>query len=176
MRLILCEAAVYLFVIAAWYLTRRIARRNITGDILAGAFIGFFLEFSTEPVCDYYFRITIYKDLPLVIPFAWGTMFALTVFLSEKLYNLALRRKTILPKDKRIFLSDMLSGVVVGFPLETLGTYLGFWKYNYEAIGWTMGKVPLLNMPYEAVISYALIMLTCPTFVRYWQASFEGRA
>lgn len=175
MKLIILEITGYLTVLAVWYFFRKIAKRNLTGDILIGAVIGFFLEFSTEPVCDYYFKITIYKDLPLIVPFAWGMMFALTVFMSEKLYRLAIRRKAIIPGDKRIFLCDIAGGVLVGFPLETAGTFLGIWKYNYDAIGWTMGKMPLVGMPYEALIAYALIMLTCPTIVRFWQGAFEGR-
>ena len=126
-------------------------------------------------MADYHFKITIYKDLPLIIPFAWGMMFALTTYLSEKLYSRLFHKTSVLLHDKRILILDLLIGLCVGFPLETVGTHAGVWNYNATAIGWTLGTIPLFQMPWETLISYALIMLIGPTFVRYWQAAFEGR-
>jgi len=175
MKYTILEIFSYFFVLFVWTIFRRYLKRNITGDILAGAIVGLFLEFSTKPVNIYHFHITIYKDLPLIIPFDWGMMFAVTVYLSEKAYRFVLREPCIKPKDKRIFLFDVIIGTLVGFPLETAGAWLGAWEYNLGKIHWTLGNVPIFHMPWETVIAYALIMLVGPTFVRYWQASFEGR-
>lgn len=157
-----------------WWAFRRFLRRDIKGDIIAGAMIGGFIEFSTEPLWDYHFKFTIYKDIPPSVPLGWGVMLAMVVYVSEKLYCLALGRKDILPHDRRIFIFDVIGGTLVGVPLEAIGLRAGVWSYNYDILHWTWGTVPFLRMPYEALFGYALLMLTAPTFVRYWQKSLDG--
>jgi hypothetical protein len=175
MKLVLLEIGAYALVFFAWFFFRRFLHRNITGDILVGAFIGTFTEFISEPLCNYHLTLTFYKDIPLVVPLAWGMMYAMAVYVSEKLYSFATGLHVIKPGDKRIFLFDVLGGVLVGFPLETAGTWLKVWEYNSNVVNWNLGLVPLLGMPWETLIAYGLLMLTGPTVVRYWQGSFEGR-
>lgn len=175
MKLALMEIGSYIFIFLVWYIFCRALKRDITGDMLVGTLFGIFNEFTAEPITDYYFKINFYKDIPIIIPIAWGMMFALTIYLSEKLYALFLNQKKIVPGDKRILLLDLLSGLAIGFPLETLGSKSGLWKYNFEAVGWDLGKIPFLDMPLEVLVAYGLLMLTGPTVVRYWEGSFEGR-
>ncbi len=174
MKLILMEAAGFLSIPLAWWLFKRFAGRNIRGDILAGALLGFFSEFAAEPLFDYHFKATLVRDIPLIVILYWGLMYSAASFYSEKLYKTLLRRDSILPYDKRILLFDMLAGSLVGFPLEALGTRLGLWNYRLDLYQWTWGTVPFFGMPYEVLAAYALQMLTGPTFVRCWEGSFEG--
>jgi len=173
MKLILFEVWSYLQIPVAWYAFRKFAKRNVAGAILSGTIVGLCNEFITEPFWNYHFRITIYKDIPLSVPFAWGVMFALVVFLSEKLYCWILRKESIQPYDKRILLFDVVGAVVIGLPFETIGVKTGVWDYNYELLQWNWGTIPFFHMPYEALVGYILMMLVAPTFVRYWQSSFE---
>jgi hypothetical protein len=156
------------------YLFKRFANRNVVGDIIAGTMIGCFIEFATEPLWDYHFKITIYKDIPPCIILGWGVMFTLVVFLSEKLYMKLLKKPAIEPYDKRIFLFDVFGAAAIGLPLETLGLKSGVWDYRTDLLNWNWGLVPFFKMPYEALFGYCLLMLIAPTFVRYWQGSFEG--
>lgn len=176
MKLALMEILSYLVVFGVWLFFRRILKRDITGDMLIGTVLGVFSEFASEPLCDYYFSLTFYKDIPVIIPVAWGMMYAITVFISEKLYTRLTRLPAIRPGDKRVLALDVFSGMLVGFPLETIGTWAGIWTYNYNVVNWTMPRIPVLNMPLEALIAYGLLMLTGPTIVRYWEGAFEGRS
>jgi hypothetical protein len=153
----------------------KFAKRNVIGDIIAGCMIGCFIEFTTEPLWNYHFKLTIYKDTPPGIILGWGVMFTLAVFLSEKLYCWFFSRPNIKPYDKRIFLTDVLAAPIIGLPLEKLGMLTGVWDYNYPVLHWSGITVPLFQMPLEALVGYALLMLIAPTFVRYWQGAFEGR-
>ncbi|MDE2290725.1 MAG: hypothetical protein KGL53_01475 [Elusimicrobia bacterium] len=175
MRLELLEAASYLTVFLAWWGFRRFARRNVAGDMIAGTMVGAFLEFATEPLWDYHFKLTIYKDTPLVVVLGWGVMFTLVVYLSERLYKAILRKDHVVITDKRIFLFDLVGAVVIAMPIEWFGLHEGVWTYRYDRLGWTWGKIPLVGMPYEALVGYCLLMLIAPSFVRLWQGSFEGR-
>ncbi|MCB4757028.1 MAG: hypothetical protein LHV69_08410 [Elusimicrobia bacterium] len=175
MKFILWEIVSYLTVFAVWLFFRRVLKRNITGDILIGTVFGVFSEFFTEPFVNYHFKLTFYKDVPVVIPIAWGMMFAMTAYVSERLYSFFLKRRKIVAQDKRILVFDVIAGLLVGFFLETVGSQARLWEYNSLAIGWNLGTIPFLNMPVETLIAYALIMLVMPTVVRYWHGSFEGR-
>ncbi|HRY29246.1 MAG TPA: hypothetical protein P5079_04320 [Elusimicrobiota bacterium] len=175
MKLIVWEIWSYLQLPVIWYLFRRFAKKNVFGDMVAGAMIGAFIEFSTEPLWTYHFRLTIYKDVPLSVVLGWGVMFTLVVFVSEKLYCWILKKTAIDPYDKKIFLFDVLGAALVGLPLETVGLKSGVWDYNYDVLQWNWGTIPFFNMPYEALMGYCLLMLLGPTFVRYWQGAFEGR-
>lgn len=173
--LLFWETWSYVQIPLVWWLFRRLARRNVAGDMLAGSLLGLFMEFATEPLWDYHFRITVYRDVPLSVLPAWGVMYAITVFVSEKLYCRTLGRPAVAPGDKRIFLFDLVSGLLVGVPMEWIGLRAGVWTYNYGLLGWDWGFAPLLGMPYESLFGYALMMLTAPTFVRHWEGPFEGR-
>ncbi|OVE77927.1 hypothetical protein BVX98_01630 [bacterium F11] len=174
MKLIIIEIISYLWVPMWWYIFKRFAKRNIIGEIIAGIMIGVFLEFSTEPLWDYHFIITVYKgNTPLSVILGWGVMFAMVTFVSEKLYCWFFKQKQILAHDKRIFITDVIGGMLVGLPIEMSGLKLGVWNYRYEVLDWNWGFLPFFNMPYEALMAYALLMLVGPTFVRYWQGSFE---
>jgi len=171
MELILWEIWSYLQVPFFCYIFSRFLHRNIVDDIIAGAMIGLAIEFATEPLWIYHFKINFYKHTPLSIPLGWGVMFAQVVFVSEKLYCLVLKKDKIMHHDKRIFIFDALAGVLIGFPLEAMGFHAGVWDYNYNTLGWNMGRVPIFNMPIEALIGYALLMLLAPTFVRCWHGA-----
>lgn len=157
------------------YLFWKFAHRNVVGDIVAGTIVGCFIEFATEPLWDYHFKITVYKDTPLSIVLGWGVMFMLVVFISEKLYMKILRKPAVQPYDKRIFLFDVLGALLIGLPFEKIGLMMGVWDYRFDRLDWNWGTMPVFNMPYEALAGYALLMLVAPTFVRYWQGSFEGQ-
>lgn len=174
MKLVLLEAVLYLQIPLVWYLFRRFARRNVTGEMIAGAMIGAFNEFATEPLWDYHLHLNVYKDTPLAVVLGWGVMFTLVTFFSEKLYCAFLKKPGIEPRDKRIFFFDVAAAAAVAFPLETLGLKLGIWTYRYDRLAWDWGTVPFFNMPYEALVGYILFMLITPTFVRYWERPFEG--
>src|SRR5262245_24482651 len=98
-----------LYVFLFW----KFAKRNVVGDIVAGSIIGCFIEFATEPLWDYHFKITVYRDTPLSIILGWGVMFMLVCFISEKLYTWLLRKPSIDMYDKRIFLFDVLGAVLI---------------------------------------------------------------
>ncbi|MFA6434772.1 MAG: hypothetical protein WCW52_08750 [Elusimicrobiales bacterium] len=173
MKLVIIEALLYLQIPAVWYLFRRFAGRNVTGEMTAGVMIGVFNEFATAPLWDYHLRLNIYKHTPLAVVLGWGVMFTLVTFISEKLYCFFLGKAVIEAKDKRIFIFDVISGALVAFPLETLGVKLGVWSYRYEILQWDWGMVPFFKMPYEALVGYSLFMLIGPTFVRYWEKALE---
>src|SRR5882762_6592467 len=102
MRLIIIEIISCLQIPVYWYAFKRFAHRNVIGDMIAGTMIGCFIEFSTEPLWQYHFKITVYKhNTPLSVVLGWGVMFTLVVFVSEKIYCWVLHRKTIEPYDKR---------------------------------------------------------------------------
>lgn len=174
MKMILLEIVLFAQIPLTWYLFRRLAKRNVLGEMIAGAMIGAFNEFATAPLWDYHLHINIYKDTPLAVVLGWGVMFTLVTFISEKLYCAFLKLPRITPKDKRIFVFDVAAAALVAFPLETLGLKAGIWTYRYDRLGWDWGNVPFFNMPYEALAGYMLFMLVTPTFVRYWERPFEG--
>lgn len=174
MKLVIWEIWAYVQIPVLWYLFKRYAKRNVSGDMIAGTMIGMFIEFATEPLWDYHFKINIYKDTPLAVVMGWGVMFTLVTFFSEKLYCFVLRKPSIAPYDKRIFLFDVVAASLIAFPLETIGLKSGIWDYRYDRLGWDWGKIPFFDMPYEALFGYCLLMLVGPTFVRYWQGAFEG--
>lgn len=175
MTLIFMEIWSYLQAPLTAYLFWKLAKRNVVGDLIAGTIIGMYIEFATEPLWDYHFRITIYKDIPPGIVLGWGIMFTLAVFISEELYKILFKQHSVLPYDKRIFITDVLAAPIVGLPLEKIGLWTGVWDYHYELLNWSGIVVPVFGMPLEALIGYALLMLVAPTFVRYWQKGFEGR-
>jgi len=173
MTLILLEIWSYVQIPVLWYLFKRYARRDVSGQMIAGTLIGAFLEFSTEPLWQYHFKITVYKhNTPLSVVTGWGVMFTLVVFLSEKLYCFCLKKDSIVPHDKRILLFDALGALLIGLPLETWGLKSGVWNYRNDILRWDWGTMPLFRMPYEALFGYTLLMLIAPTFVRYWQGAF----
>lgn len=176
MKLIIYEILSFLNIPVTWYLFKRFAKRDVTGDMIAGTMIGCFIEFSTEPLWQYHFKITVYKhNTPLAVVLGWGVMFTLVCYFSEKLYCKLFQRTSILPYDKRILLCDVLGGACVGLPLETIGIRAGIWNYRMDILQWNWGEIPFFHMPYEALVGYCLLMLIGPTFVRYWQQAFEGR-
>jgi len=174
MTLILIEVWSYVQIPVIWYLFKKLARRDVSGHMIAGTLIGAFLEFSTEPLWQYHFKITVYKhNTPLSVVTGWGVMFTLVVFLSEKLYCWFLKESTILPQDKRILFFDALGALLIGLPLETLGLKSGVWDYRNDILHWDWGIMPFFRMPYEALFGYTLLMLIAPTFVRYWEGVFS---
>jgi hypothetical protein len=174
--LILVEIMSFVQIPLYWYLFRRFAKRDVTGDMIAGTIIGCFIEFSTEPLWQYHFKITVYKhNTPLGVVLGWGVMFTLVTYFSEKLYCWFLKKTAIEPYDKRIFIFDVLGAACIALPIETFGVRVGAWDYRYDVLQWNWGTIPFFNMPYEALFGYCLLMLVGPTFVRYWQAAFEGR-
>jgi hypothetical protein len=174
MKLILFEIAMFVQVPVVWYLFKRYAGRVVTGEMIAGAMIGFFNEFATEPLWDYHLRLTYYKDTPVAIILCWAVMFTVVVFVSEKIYCFARKRKTIKPGDKTIFLCDLLAAALIAFPVETLGIKTGIWTYRYDRLNWDWGTVPFFNMPWEALYGYCLLMLIGPSFVRVWEHTFDA--
>jgi len=121
MTLIFMEIWSYLQAPLTAYLFWKLAKRNVVGDLIAGTIIGMYIEFATEPLWDYHFRITIYKDIPPGIVLGWGIMFTLAVFISEELYKILFKQHSVLPYDKRIFITDVLAAPIVGLPLEKIG-------------------------------------------------------
>lgn len=174
MKMILWEVWAFGQIPLYLYLFKKFGNRNVAGDILAGTMIGCFIEFATEPLWDYHFKVVIYKDIPIAVLLGWGALFTLVTAFSEKLYKVILKKDSILHYDKRIFIFDVIAAAIVAFPLETMGLKAGIWDYNYDMLQWNWGTVPFFEMPYEALFGYCLLMLIAPTFVRYWQGAFEG--
>ncbi len=156
-----------------WYLFRRFGKRNVTGELIAGTIIGAFIEFATEPLWDYHLKVTVYKDVPLVIVIGWGMMFTLATCLSEWMYKKVTGKTVVDDRDKRLLLLDVVCAVAVALPIEKLGLATGVWTYRYDLLQWDWGKVPFFNMPLEALFGYALLMLIGPSYVRHWQREFE---
>ena len=173
MSLLFWEIWSYAHVPLVWYLFKRYARRDVSGSILAGALIGVFLEFSTEPLWTYHFRFTIYKDIAPSIFLGWGVLFTLVLFVSETLYKAVLRTARVRTGDKRLFVFDVAAACVIAFPMETIGHKAGVWDYNHGVLNWSWGTVPFFEMPYEALAAYALLMLIAPTFIRRWRDAFS---
>lgn len=168
-RLALWELWSYAQVPLFWWLFRRLARRDISGELVAGALFGLYIEFATEPLWDYHFAITFYKDIPPSVPLGWGVMFALAAFFSEKLFSRLCPGAPADRADRRLLACDVLAGVLIGVPLETMGRNAGVWDYNMGVLGWDWGEVPGLGLPWEALAGYALLMLVGPSFVRHWR-------
>lgn len=176
MTLRVLEVLSYAALPLSWYFFKRFANRDIAGELIAGTLLGTFIEFSTAPQLQYHFALTFYKHVPPSIPMAWGLMFSLAAFLGEKLYLLALRTDAVNTQDKRIMPCDMLAGIAVGLPLETLGCKAGVWDYNFQVLGWNWGQIPIFHMPYEALAGYALVMLVGPSLVRHWRVGLSPLA
>jgi hypothetical protein len=171
-KLLLWEAWSYLQVPLFWWLFRRYAKREVLGDIVAGTLFGLFFECATEPLWDYHFHLTFFKDIPVSVPLGWGVMYAQVCWLSELMYRRVLKAPGIRSGDKRVFLFDVLAGLLIGFPLETIGYRAGIWEYR--ALDWSAGTVPFFGMPWELLFGYALTMMVAPSFVRQWQGAFEA--
>jgi hypothetical protein len=168
------ETIGWLQVPLVWYLFKRYAKRNVAGELISGAIFGVFFEMTTEPLWDYHFAITFYRDIPVGVVTGWMVMFTLVVFISEKLYCFVLHKEHIVPRDKRIFIFDLIAGTLVALPMETIGAKLGVWTYRNDLLKWDWNTlIPFFNMPYELIMGYSLVMLIAPTFVRYWEKSFE---
>lgn len=168
MNLLGWEIWSYAQVPLVWLAFRRWAGRDVSGELLAGALFGAYIEFSTEPLWNYHFRLTVYKDIPLSVPLGWGVMFAQSCALSEFLYRRLLGAAPA-HDDPRLLLCDAAAGVLVGVPLEAIGHAAGIWDYNFGVLGWTWGRMPLTGLPYEALAGYAMLMLVAPSFVRRWR-------
>lgn len=156
-----------------WWAFRRYFKRDMTGEMIASAIVGVVWEIATEPLWDYHFSITYYKDAPLAELTGWMVMFPLVILLSEKLYRTVLKKEKLLPHDKRIFLFDIISAQVICLPLEAAGAKLGVWTYRLDILGWHWGAIPFFDLPLEVPFGYSLLMLIAPTFIRYWQKDFE---
>lgn len=175
MKLLLLETWGFLQVPVVWWLFRRYAHRNLGGEMLAAAIVGVMWEMATEPLWDYHFRVTFYKDAPVAVITGWMVMLPVIVVLSEKLYRFFLRRELLDRRDKRIFFFDVISAALVALPMETIGAKLGVWSYRQDILRWDWGLIPFFNMPWEIMAGYSLLMLIVPTYIRYWERSFEDR-
>lgn len=174
LTLILIEILGFIEVPLVWYLFKRYGKRNVMGEMIAGGIFGLFFEVASEPLWDYHMAVTFYRDTPVVAITGWMVMFTLVVVISQKLYCLALHKTSIQPHDKRIFIFDILAGILVGLPLETFGARAGVWTYRTDLLHWNWNSlIPFFDMPYEVIWCYALLMLIAPTFVRYWESSLE---
>ncbi len=173
MKMTILEIFYFLQPPLVWWLFRRFARRNVFGHMLAGVMIGAFNEFATAPLWDYHLKINIYKDTPLAVVLGWGVMFALVVFISEKVYAFVFKKPVEL-RDPRVLLCDLAAAVVIALPLEAIAMKSGVWDYRYDLLGWDWGTIPLINMPWEALFGYCLLMLVGPSFVRLWAPVFNG--
>lgn len=173
MKLIIWEIVSYLYVPTVWFLFKRLTGRNVAGAMLGGATIGAFIEFATEPLWDYHFVLTIYKDVPLSVILGWGVNLTLVTFVSEKLYLFFHRTEIIDPLNMKIYPYDLLAGILIALPLETVGLKSGVWDYNYHILGWGWGSIPLFNMPLESLVGYTLLMSFAPTVIRLWQQRFQ---
>lgn len=176
MSLILWEIWAYLHIPLYWYLFRKLAKRNVIGDIIAGTLVGLFIEFSTEPLWNYHFKFVLYKDVPLAVPLGWGMLLTLITFFSEKLYCWTLKKESVKSNDKRILIFDAVGAALIGFPLETMALKSGLWDYRMDILQWNWGTVPFFNMPYEALVGYMLLMLVAPSFLRHWREAFGSRS
>ncbi len=174
MKMILLETWGFLQVPVVWWLLKKYTRRNVLGDMIAAAIVGVFWEVATEPLWDYNFVIKFYRDAPVAVVCGWMVMLPLITFLSEKMYCLFLRLPALRQHDKRIFLFDIIAAAMVALPMETVGAKLGVWSYRQDILTWNWGLIPFFNMPWEIIFGYSLMMLVVPTFIRYWQADFEG--
>lgn len=173
MTLKLLEVWGFLQVPAVWWLFKRFARRNVAGEMIGAAIVGIMWEMVTEPLWDYHFRITFYKDTPVAVITGWMVMLTLIVFVAEKLYCYFLRKERIAGRDKRVFVFDVIGASLVALPMETVGAKLGVWTYRQDILKWDWGTIPFFNMPWEIMMGYSLLMLIVPTYIRYWEHSFE---
>ncbi len=174
MKLLLLEIWFFVQIPLVWWAFRRFARRNVTGEMIAGTIIGVFNEFATQPLWNYHFRLNIYKDTPLAVVLGWGVLFTLVVHFSGALYRFFLKKERVDIRDKRVFLFDVIAAALIAFPVETLSLKLGVWDYRYDLLAWDWGSVPFFHMPWEALFGYCLLMLVGPSFVRLWEGVFEG--
>ena len=65
--------------------------------------------------------------------------------------------------------------VLITIPAEVISLRTGIYQYNDSVLDWPPYKIPVLDLPYMALICYALLMLFGPTFVRTWGPYFGGR-
>lgn len=156
-----------------WYLFKRFAKRNVSGEMIAAAIVGVVWEISTEPLWDYHFRLTFYRDTPVAVITGWMVMLTLIVRFSDWCYRRTLGLARVKYGDKRVFLYDIFAAACIALPMETAGAKLGVWTYRQDLLQWHWGLIPFFNMPYELLFGYSLLMLIVPTFIRYWEKSFE---
>jgi len=166
-NLTIWEISSFLQLPIMWALFRKFGKVDVLRPMLAGAIVGCFIEFSTEPLWAYHYRINVYKDVPLAVVLGWGFLLTLVTQASEVLYRWVVDRVGSSREWYRV-VCDVCAGVAVALPLEAIGLKNGIWDYNYVALQWTWGTLPLIEMPYEALMGYALLMLIGPTYVRYW--------
>jgi hypothetical protein len=151
----------------------KLAKRNVVGDLIAGSIVGMFVEFASEPLWNYHFKLTIWKDVSPGIIMGYGVLLTLAVFFSEKLYKWWFKQPKVQPYDKRIFITDILAAAWIALPLEKIGMITGVWDYNQDILQWSSIYIPIVNLQIEVLVGYALLMLIAPSFVRYWQKGFE---
>lgn len=173
MTLIVCEIVGFIQAPLVWYLYKRYAGRNMAGEMIASAIVGVVWEIATEPLWDYNFVVTYYRDCPVAGLTGWMIMFPTVVYFSERFYCAVLKKDKLLSHDRRIFIFDVITAALVCLPLETAGAKLGVWTYRQDLLKWDWGFIPFFNMPWEIIFGYSLLMLIAPTFVRYWEKDFE---
>lgn len=171
--LILLEIIGFIQAPVLWFLFKKYGKRNVLGEMIAAAIVGIFWEIATEPLWDYNFKITFYRDVPVGVITGWMIMLTLVPIVSEKLYCLILRKEKLKEKDKRIFFFDIITAIFICLPMEAIGAHFKVWTYNTDILGWNWGIIPFFNLPWELMMGYSLLMLIAPTFVRYWQEEFE---
>lgn len=161
-------ATIILNPILFWF----IGKRNVTGEMICGTLIGIFIELITEPDWDYNLKFYIYKDVSPLVILGWGVSFSWVVAVSDFVYKLWVKGKKVKLFDKRVLLTDFVCGTIMFVSVEVFAMHvLHAWTYS-PILGWTL-IVPIINYPFEGVLGSMLAALILPTFVRYWQKSFD---
>ncbi len=163
--------------ILIWAIAKFVFKKDFIEEYIMGWIFGIQWEFLTEPYWTYLpnkFNILVWmgKDIPILALIGWGTVFTLTIQVSNLIGNKVFK---LSPKQLifnwRVLLCDALAIQIVGSCAEwALGIFLHCWTYNLE---FGIGKSPL-GLGWEVHIGYMIVMFWYGTTFRVWKLKLEG--
>jgi len=103
-------------------------------------------------------------------------MFTFAAFVSELLYRRWTAEPELVADDPRVLVTDIVGGLIIVVPAEVISLRAGIYQYNYSVLEWTPHQIPLLDLPFMAIVCYSFLLVIGLTFVRTWRHRFGSRA
>jgi len=110
--------------------------------------------------------IFLLNHLPVIVLLYWMFVFFVSLFVSEKLYQIITGKQEIPLFDKKLYVLDIISFGIIGTILEALFHTLNWFEYNAD-LHWSL--LPLINLPFNAIAGYFGVGMFIPTTMRYYR-------